>query len=91
MPTRDAVPINVPMVSNMSIMQNVMMSVMAVNQPICRNEAKLKRNSVVETISANGGTNDAVASDANGLTPSRKYSPAQYTHDAASIPSSTAA
>ena len=34
MPAREAVPTRVPMVSNISMMQKVMIRVMAVNQPI---------------------------------------------------------
>ena len=42
MPAREAVPTRVPMVSNISIMQKVMIRVMAVNQPICRNPSKVE-------------------------------------------------
>jgi len=46
MPAREAVPTKVPMVSNMSMMQKVMIRVMAVNQPISMKPAKLNLNRV---------------------------------------------
>ena len=76
-PAREAVPTRVPMVSNMSIMQKVMTSVMAVNQPISRNPEKLNLNRVVSTMSVKGGAKEAVARDAKGLTPRNRASPAQ--------------
>ena len=42
MPAREAVPTRVPMVSNISIMQKVMIRVMAVNQPMFTKPAKVK-------------------------------------------------
>ena len=51
MPAREAVPTSVPMVSNISIMQKVMTSVMAVNQPMFTKPAKSNLKSVVETMS----------------------------------------
>ena len=77
MPARDAVPTSVPMVSNMSIMQKVMISVMAVNQPSSKKPAKLNLKSVVATMSPSGGTKDAPASEAKGLTCSTSASPIQ--------------
>ena len=77
MPAREAVPTSVPMVSNMSIMQNVMMSVMTVNQPISRNVAKLNLKSVSSAMAPKAGTQEAVARPANGSTPRRMASPAQ--------------
>ena len=77
MPARAAVPTNVPMVSNMSIMQNVTISVIAVNHPSSKNPAKLNLNSVRLTISPNGGTHDAVVRLSNGLSPKNSASPAQ--------------
>ena len=77
MPAREAVPTRVPMVSNISIMQKVMISVMAVNQPICRKPEKLNLNRVVSTISAKGGMKEAPARDAKGFAPRKMASPAQ--------------
>ena len=77
MPARDAVPTSVPIVSNMSIMQNVMMSVITVNHPSSRNPAKLNLNSVRSTMSPNAGSHDAVASAANGSVFRNSASPAQ--------------
>ena len=51
MPAREAVPTNVPMVSNISIMQKVMIRLIAVNQPILKKSVKSNLNSVVSTIS----------------------------------------
>ena len=47
MPAREAVPTRVPMVSNISIMQKVMIRVMAVNQPMFKKPAKSNLKSVV--------------------------------------------
>jgi len=77
MPAREAVPTSVPMVSNISIMQKVMTSVMAVNQPMFTKPAKSNLKSVVETMSAKGGTKLAVARLANGLTCRKMALPAQ--------------
>ena len=90
MPARAAVPTSVPMVSNMSIMQNVMMSVMAVNQPISRKPAKLNLNNVKSTMSPNAGSQEASDSPANGSIPKKSASPAQYNTEATSIPTITA-
>ena len=76
-PARDAVPTSVPMVSNISIIQNVMMSEIAVNHPILMKSLKSNLNSVVSAISLNCGTNEAVASDAKGFVPKNIASPAQ--------------
>ena len=65
------------MVSNISIMQKVMISVIAVNQPIFTKPAKSKWNRVVSAISANGGTKLAPSRPANGLVPRKIASPAQ--------------
>ena len=51
MPAREAVPTRVPMVSNISIMQKVMIRLIAVNQPMLKKSAKSNLNSVVSTIS----------------------------------------
>ena len=51
MPAREAVPTSVPMVSNISIMQKVMIRLIAVNQPMLKKSAKSNLNSVVSTIS----------------------------------------
>ena len=77
MPAREAVPTRVPMVSNMSIMQKVMMRVMAVNHPICKKPWKSNLKSVVSTMSAKGGTKEAVEREAKGFTPSTTKSPTQ--------------
>ena len=50
-PAREAVPTSVPMVSNMSIMQKVMIRLMAVNQPMRKKSEKSNLNRVVQTIS----------------------------------------
>ena len=76
-PARLAVPTRVPMVSNISMIQKVMIRVMAVNQPISANPRKSNLNSVVEAISPKAGTKDAVARDAKGLVPRNIASPAQ--------------
>ena len=67
MPALEAVPTRVPMVSNISMIQKVITSVTTVNHPICIRPAKLNLNSVVEAMSAKGGTKLAVASEAKGL------------------------
>ena len=77
MPAREAVPTRVPMVSNMSIMQKVMIRVMAVNQPIWRKPEKLNLKRVVSTMSAKGGAKEAPAREAKGFTPRKRASPAQ--------------
>ena len=77
MPVREAVPTRVPMVSNMSIMQKVMTSVIEVNQPMFTKPAKSNLKSVVETMSAKGGTKLAVARLANRLTCRKIALPAQ--------------
>ena len=86
-----AVPTNVPIVSNISIIQNVMIRVIAVNQPIFINPAKSNLNRVVATISPKGGSQDALANEANGFVPKNTSSPIQYTTEATSIPIRTAA
>ena len=65
------------MVSNMSIMQKVITRVMAVNQPICKKPSKSNLKRVVSTMSAKGGTKEAVDRDAKGFTPSTAKSPTQ--------------
>ena len=77
MPAREAVPTRVPMVSNISIMQKVMIRVMAVNQPMFTKPAKSNLKRVVETMSAKGGTKLAVSRLANGFTPRNRKLPAQ--------------
>ena len=77
MPAREAVPTRVPMVSNMSIMQKVMTSVMAVNQPMFTKPAKSNLKSVEETMSAKGGAKLAVARLAKGFTCRKMALPAQ--------------
>ena len=77
MPARLAVPTRVPMVSNMSMMQNVMTSVTTVNQPISPRATKSNLNRVVAAMSPNAGTNDAPLSDANGFVCRKMASPAQ--------------
>ena len=77
MPAREAVPTRVPMVSNISIMQKVMISVMAVNQPMFIKPAKSNLKSVVETMSAKGGTKLAVSRLAKGFTPRNAKLPIQ--------------
>ena len=76
-PAREAVPTRVPMVSNMSIMQKVMTSVTAVNQPISRKPVKLNLKKVVSIMSAKGGAKEAPDRDAKGLMPRNTASPAQ--------------
>ena len=83
-------PTNVPMVSNMSIMQNVMMSVMAVNHPISTKPAKLNLNSVSSNMSLNAGIHEAVARPAKGSVPRNSAWPAQWMTDATSMPMMTA-
>ena len=77
MSARAAVPTSVPMVSNMSIMQKVMISAMAVNQPMLRKVSKSNLKKVVSSISPSGGTKDAVARDANGLVSRKMKLPPQ--------------
>ena len=77
MPALEAVPTRVPMVSNISIMQKVMIRVMAVNQPMFTKPAKSNLKRVVETMSAKGGTKLAVSRLANGFTPRNRKLPAQ--------------
>ena len=74
---RDAVPTRVPIVSNISIRQKVIIRVMIVNHPISINPLKSRRKSVVSAISLNGGTNDAVFNDSKGLVSKKIASPAQ--------------
>ena len=52
---RDAAPTSVPIVSNISIIQNVMIRVIAVNRPIEKKSLKSNLNKVSSTISLNGG------------------------------------
>ena len=59
------------------LMQKVMTRVRTVNVPKDINVAKSNLNSVTSTISLNGGTNDAVANEANGLLPRKASSPPQ--------------
>ena len=73
----DAVPIKVPIVSNMSIIQNVIISVIAVDQPMLKNASKLNLKSVVADKSANAGTHEAVPSAAKGLISKNINSPSQ--------------
>ena len=77
MPARDAVPTSVPMVSNMSIMQKVIIRLMAVNQPMLKKSAKSNLNSVVSTMSWKGGRKDAPSREAKGLVPRKIKQPAQ--------------
>ena len=77
MPARDAVPTSVPMVSNMSIMQNVMIRLTAVNQPMLKKSAKSNLNRVVSAMSRNGGRKDAPSSEAKGFTCRKIKLPAQ--------------
>ena len=74
-PARLAVPTRVPMVSNISIMQKVMMSITAVPQPIWKKSAKSNFIKVVFIISAKGGTKEASFREAKGAKPSRKMKP----------------
>ena len=64
---RLAVPTRVPIVSNISIMQNVNTRVTTVNIPSDFKTLKSNLNNVNAVISLNGGNQLAVASDANGL------------------------
>ena len=89
-PARDAVPTSVPIVSNISMIQNVIISDTAVNQPILIKSLKSSLNNVVSTISLTGGINEAVASAANGFVWKNSASPAQYITQALSIPKRTA-
>ena len=66
----EAVPTRVPIVSNISIIQNVMISVTAVKIPISKRPLKSNLNNVVSTISLKGGINEAVFNDSKGLVPS---------------------
>ena len=74
---REAVPTRVPMVSNMSMMQKVMMRVMRVNQPTWAKPAKSSLNRVVFAMSAKGGTKEAVFRLSKGLMCRKMASPAQ--------------
>ena len=47
-------------------MQNVMIKVITVNQPICRKPAKLNLKNVKSNMLLNAGIQEAVFSDANG-------------------------
>ena len=76
-PAREAVPTSVPIVSNISIRQNVITSVITVNTPRLASPAKLSLNSVVAAMSENAGTNVALSSAAKGFVPSAKYCPIQ--------------
>ena len=73
----EAVPTRVPIVSNISIIQNVMISVIAVNIPISNNPLKSNLNNVVSNISLKGGTNEAVFNEAKGFSPSTAASQIQ--------------
>ena len=73
----DSVPTSVPIVSNMSMMQNVMMRVTTVNQPIWAKPAKSSLKRVVSAISLKGGRKDAVARLAKGFCPKIAKSPIQ--------------
>ena len=77
MPDFSETPTTVPMVSNMSIMQNVMIKVMIVNQPISAKPLKLSLKSVVSAISWNGGTKDADLRLAKGSVSKKIAWPAQ--------------
>ena len=74
---RDAVPTSVPIVSNISMMQNVTISVTIVNQPMLAKPAKSSLKRVVLARSAKGGTNDAVFRLSKGLVLKKIASPAQ--------------
>ena len=74
---RAAVPTRVPMVSNMSIMQKVMIRATAVNQPMLMKVLKSNLKKVVSSISPRGGTKDAVARDSNGLVSRKMKLPPQ--------------
>ena len=76
-PALEAVPTRVPIVSNISIIQKVIIRVITVNQPISIIFEKLNLNSVVCAISSKAGTNDASLSAANGFVPRNIASPAQ--------------
>ena len=77
------------MVSNISIMQKVMMSATAVNQPMLMNVSKSNLKKVVFIISFSGGTNEAVARDANGLVSRKMKLPPQYMMQEMSMPRMT--
>ena len=77
MPAREAVPTRVPMVSNISIMQKVMIRVTAVNQPMSKKPWKLNLNRVVSAMSAKGGRKEAVAREAKGSVCRTSACPAQ--------------
>ena len=72
-----AVPTRVPIVSNMSIMQKVMTSVRAVNQPMLIKVLKSNLKKVVSIMSLKGGTNDAPSREANGFVSRNRKQPAQ--------------
>ena len=72
-----AVPTRVPMVSNISIMQKVMIKVSAVNQPISIKVLKSNLKKVVSSMSLRGGTKDAPCREAKGLTSRKMKLPAQ--------------
>ena len=74
---REAVPTRVPMVSNMSMMQKVMMRVMEVNQPILKKPLKSNLKSVVSAMSLKGGSQEAVIKEAKGFSPRKMACPAQ--------------
>ena len=61
MPALDAVPTSVPIVSNISIIQNVIINVIIVNHPISGIALKLNLNNVVSAISLKGGIQESVA------------------------------
>ena len=71
------VPTSVPMVSNRSMMQNVMISVMTVSHPMLTKPAKSSFKRVVSAMSLKGGTNDAVLRLSKGLILKNAASPAQ--------------
>ena len=91
MPARLAVPTRVPIVSNISIMQKVMINVVAVKIPTRKKSPKSNLNRVRFTISLIGGTKDAPAKEANGFVFMKIASPAQYRIDATNIPPRTEA
>ena len=65
------------MVSNISMMQKVMISVTAVKAPMFRNPLKSSLNRVVFAMSAKGGRKDAPAREAKGLVCRKMASPPQ--------------
>ena len=77
MPAREAVPTSVPMVSNISIMQKVMIRLTAVNQPMLKKSAKSNLKRVVSAMSWKGGRKDAPSREAKGLTCRKMKLPAQ--------------